>query len=244
MLFRAQHRPRLVHPKGGPQAGARRRCSSAGRRGGRNIPRGSGWGRRGVRGRVRERYAFWDATTSEDGSALRAATRPTTHLPTSQAEERPHRKPKPGQRSGAVAKASDGRGAAPRTVEPLWFVRRVRRLPSGKANQRWSAHGCGTWGGAARTPRRPRRGLGRRSGADTAGKQRTRRSCGAICRVRMPPLHGRCCRHGSSLPYGSPHEGALQPALFTPRLVLDISREGSRAGRRAGATNFARAGAR
>ena len=39
--------------------------------------------------------------------------RPTTRLPTSQAEERPHRKPKPGQRSEAVAAASDGR-AQPR----------------------------------------------------------------------------------------------------------------------------------
>jgi hypothetical protein len=52
-------------------------------------------------------------TTFEDGSAIRAATRPTTRLPTSQAEERMHRKPKPGQRSEAVAKASDGR-AQPR----------------------------------------------------------------------------------------------------------------------------------
>jgi len=37
-------------------------------------------------------------------------------------------------------------------------------------------------------------------GGRTDGKQRMRRSSGAICRIRMPPPHGRCCRHGVFLP--------------------------------------------
>jgi hypothetical protein len=56
-------------------------------------PRGSGWGRRGVRGRFVECSNFWDATSFGDGYDIRDCHAPDDTPPLDPGEEPLHRNP-------------------------------------------------------------------------------------------------------------------------------------------------------
>ena len=123
-------------------------------------------GRRGVRGRTGEQDDERDTTSFGDRYALRERHAPDDTPPLDPGEESQHRNPStepPGtcaaRRAGEVVSR-----AAPAQWRPVYGVRRLAPVLLAADNIGLERAQGGSRGGAARTPRRPRRGLGRGSG--------------------------------------------------------------------------------
>jgi hypothetical protein len=148
-------------------------------------PRGSGWGRRGVRGRG-DRFARCRLERSNVRTCQRLL-RPTTRLPSIQV--RSHctaTRARNDQAHAPVAVRRGGSARSPaRSGGALVGQASSPVLHQQKTHQRHSEDRVDR-GEARRARRAGPAGASAVGRGRTAGKQRMRRSCGAICRIVMP----------------------------------------------------------
>ena len=182
-------------------------------------------------------------TTFEDGSAIRTATRPTPRLPSIQV--RSYSTATRARNDQAHAPIAVRRGGSARSPERQGVALFCQRSGCRQARQNGSRRrGGGSRGGAARTPCRPRRGLGRGDGG-RPGRQTAHASLlwSDLPRQNAPVPTADVVGMVLPSPTASPMQAPYNPPVLPPRLDLDTSREGFRAGHRAGVRDFARADA-